>query len=236
MTLAKIALIGSTEFFSNTLFNLFADSEFEAELLDLGIEDLKTVDTGDYDLFVIRADLSSDISEESFVDFLLSTKSFLLVDDGENTSPQYINPKMSLEDIISKVGNNIFRTRTSRGIARSSPRIKVNIPVEYVHDDACHKSVIINLSRNGTFIVTLNPPPKDSVVDLSFALPQRDEFIRSTGRVIYSIGFDIETGIISKTGEADKKIVATPGVAVFFEDMKETDREAIESFIEANSM
>lgn len=236
MAFGKIALIGSSDFFRKTLYDLFIDHDFEVKLLDIGFSELESVDVVNYNLIIVRADFASSGGEKAFFDFLLSANSFILVDDGEKPPAQSISRKMSLEEILLKVGNTIFTAGGAKGVpVRSSPRIQVNLDVQYVLGDKRYRSTINLLSNNGAFIASLTPPPKDSVLKLYFSLSEGGAVIEATARVLYSIGYNLESGIISRTGAGDKKAIASPGMAVFFEEMKESGKEAVTAYVDRNA-
>ncbi len=115
---------------------------------------------------------------------------------------------------------------------RRNPRAPVNIPIALSFGTMEVSSVATLLSRDGIFVVSLNPPPVDSVCTLRFNLPVvRKEF--STGaRVLYQVGLNRDLNIISSPGDPFKRLVSHPGMALLFTDMPEGDRELIESYIE----
>ncbi|MBI5632730.1 MAG: hypothetical protein HZA15_04565 [Nitrospirae bacterium] len=45
------------------------------------------------------------------------------------------------------------------------------------------------------------------------------------------IGYDLDRGIISYPSSADRKIIAMPGMGIFFESISDKDREAIRIFV-----
>jgi|Deesub1362A_J573_1020465.scaffolds.fasta_scaffold00077_56 hypothetical protein len=223
MSIAKIVLIGSTKFLKTTLFELLKESDFDVTLFEGDLTDAKKL--SDYDVIIVDDAFTSGKDEESFFKLLLSTTGFLIVDS-----------KMSPEEILSRVNNIVYRKAGTKGLPiRSSPRITVNIDVEYVFQEKHYKSIIQTLSAKGAFITTLNPPPKGSRLKLSFSLPQGKNKIEAVGKVLYSIGYDLNRGIISHPASQDKKIIALPGMAVFFEEISEPDARSIMEFIEQNA-
>ncbi len=238
MTIANVGLVGSTRFFQTTLVDILKESDFDVDLHETDSINIKdTSIRKKYDLVIISKDLAIGVEEELF-DFLLSTKGFLLVDETDELikpsvePPFYINNLMGPEEIISRVNNVIYGKAGKGGRStRRSPRVKVNILVEYRFEGKRYTSKIKNLSVYGAFISSLNPPPKDSLIEMSFKIPNTEERIETTGRILYRIGFNLNRGIISHPISTDKKIIALPGIGISFEKISKKDRETLKSFI-----
>jgi hypothetical protein len=72
------------------------------------------------------------------------------------------------------------------------------------------------------------------VIDASFSLQEGGRTIRTVCRVLYSIGYDLDRGIIKHPSSSGKKIIAMPGMGVVFETISEEDRESIRRFVDEN--
>ena len=145
---------------------------------------------------------------------------------------------MSPEDILSAIGNVIHRTPDIRGIQRrSSNRITVHVPVIYDTGAARRESSITTLSANGVFINTLTPLQAGTGMELAFRLPDHGIEIRATGRVLYSVEYDIGGGAIYHEADAaHKPVIAMPGMAVLIEEIGPEERSALEEFVASGSI
>lgn len=238
MTMAKIALLGSTPFFEGMLPDILRNSGYEVDLFEATTIDEKEISRFDnYNLLILCADLAANLAEKEYFSGILSMTGFLIAESGDHVSGSFltgserIDQTMSPEEIIFKVNNIVYR---SHGV-RKSPRVKVNIDVEYECQGAFYKSNITTISLFGVFINTLNPLQNNSRLGLAFSPKNEGEKIEASGRVLYSIGYNLVKGIISHPGKKGKKIIAHPGMGVFFEEIAEADRETIRLFIEDHS-
>lgn len=114
---------------------------------------------------------------------------------------------------------------------KRNPRAAVNIPVGLKTGARTMKSFASALSRDGMFIVTLNPLPADSACHVSFSVPGIKKQFETKARVIYNIPINKELNIISSPGDPFKRLVAHPGMAVFFVDLHEDERALIDEYI-----
>ncbi|MBW7957213.1 MAG: PilZ domain-containing protein [Deltaproteobacteria bacterium] len=115
---------------------------------------------------------------------------------------------------------------------RRNPRAPVNIPIALSFGTREVSSFATLLSRDGIFVVSLNPPPVNSVCTLRFNLPGIRKELATGARVLYQISVNRDLNIISSPGDPFKRLVSHPGMALLFTDMPEKDRELIESYIE----
>jgi hypothetical protein len=226
----------SDDFCRKTLAGILHDAGFEVHELPVSKTTLKDHALLEpYDLIILNNDMVEGVEEEVF-SFILAAKGFLLVDAALNrddfpaASSRYVNPSMSPEEIVSRANSVVFRQKD----IRKSPRISVNIVVEYVWQQKRFQSDLQNLSMSGAFIASLNPLPRDAVIDASFSLQEGGRTIRTVCRVLYSIGYDLDRGIIKHPSSSGKKIIAMPGMGVVFETISEEDRESIRRFVDEN--
>lgn len=115
---------------------------------------------------------------------------------------------------------------------RRNPRAPVSIPVALSFGPMEVSSFATLLSRDGIFVVSLNPPPVNSACKLRFNLPGAQKELTTGARVLYQISVNRDLNIISSPGDPFKRLVSHPGMALLFTDMPESDRDLIESYIE----
>ncbi len=116
---------------------------------------------------------------------------------------------------------------------RKNPRVPVDIPVEVRAAAKTIKTFCSLLSRDGMFIVTLNPLPVDSICDLVFTHPSGARELRTRIKVLYNISINKDLNIIASPKDPFKRLVTHPGMAVFFIDLPEEERAAIDRYIES---
>lgn len=229
----RIALVGTSEYIRTHLAALLRSGEFDVEVIDpatvLSTNDCRLQE---YDVIIASADLAACLQEDSLFESLTTAKGYLVVEENVLNSadlPSFlIHPGMSPEDIIARV-NNILYLNSSR---RSSPRIRVNLPVVYEFDGKRFQSTILELGENGLFIGTLAPPPVNTRITMQFSLSPWKHQIEAIGRSVYRIGCNLDQCIISSPTAPDKKIVALPGVGITFDQVANEDRETIRGFIQ----
>lgn len=238
MTLGKIALLGSTPFFERMLPGILKDSGYQVDLFEAATIDEKNISRfHNYSLLILSADLVETLAAEDFFSCVLATRGFLIAESGDCISrsfpggAEHISHTMSPEEIIFKVNNIVYRSNNER----KSPRVTVNIDVEYECQGKRYKSKITTISLFGLFISSLNPLQNNARIKLAFFLPREGKKIEATGRVLYSIGYNLLKGIISHPESSDKKIIAHPGMGVFFEDLSEADWKTLQAFIDTRS-
>ncbi len=234
MAIGRVGLLIADAFCAKTLAQILADADFDVDSLEVDISDIQDASVlNSYDLVILNNDVAQSMEEDIF-SLILSARGFLLVDSVKNiadfstSSTRYINPYMSPEEIVSRVNSVLFQHKN----IRKSLRVSVNLDLEYYCEGTCFQSNVQNLSQNGAFIASLNPPAKNALITAYFSLPGGKRAIKAVGRVLYSIGYDLDRGIISHPGAADKKIIAMPGMGIFFETISDEDREAIRIYIE----
>jgi hypothetical protein len=217
----RIALIGLPEAPGAAIRRLFRENGFEPEAFDAASVDL--TDPGrfaGYDLVVADASLAGADGEERFFAFLLSLRGFLIYREA------------SLEEILAAAQDVLYGGDVPGAPHRRHPRIRVDLDVAYECGAAWHESKVRTLSENGAFVATLDPPPAGARVELLLSLPGEKERVAASGRALYSVGYDLARGIISRPGAPDRKIGAFPGFGVVFDEISEADRGALRRFIE----
>jgi PilZ domain len=229
----RIALVGTSEYIKSHLAALLRSGELYVDVIDPAtVTSINDCRLKEYDVIIASADLAACLQEASLFESLTNARGYLVVEENvlnEAEIPSFlIHPRMSPEDIIARV-NNVLYLNSSR---RSSPRIRVNLPVVYEFDEKRFRSAILDLGENGLFIGTLAPPPINTRIAMQFSLSQGQPQIEAIGRAVYNIGCNFDQCIISSPTAPDKKIVALPGVGITFDEVSNEDREAIRGFIQ----
>lgn len=138
-----------------------------------------------------------------------------------------VTPKSSPEDIAFLINKAIFCGK----MLKRNLRVPLSLPVEITFVKRKISATSSLLSRDGMFIVTLNPLPVNAVCELSFTIPGLDKRIETKGRVLYNIQVNRDLSIISDPRDPFKRLVAHPGMAVFFTDLPEEERDAIDGYL-----
>ncbi len=238
MPIATVALLGEGSFFKETLPEVLARSGFGVSLIAASPDGPPAMPADGFDLVIIQAELASMWGEERFFGFVKTLKSFIIAESSATASRSTINAAMSPEDILSAIGNVIHRTPDINGIQRrSSNRITVHIPVIYDTGATRRESSITTLSANGVFINTLAPLAAGTGMELAFRLPDHGVEIRASGRVLYSVEYDIGGGAIyNEADSSHKPVIAMPGMAVLIEDIGPDGRAALEEFVASGAI
>ena len=102
---------------------------------------------------------------------------------------------------------------------RTHPRYEVSIPVDCSTRNLFVSNHVCNISKGGLFIRSETPLPLNTEVSLVLRLPETEQCIRATGRVIWN--YDIPKGTT--------RIVSGSGIR--FLDMPPSDRATLESYL-----
>ncbi len=228
----RIALIGASELMRTRLAEILRCDEFVIDIYDPNIvASLFDYRLHSYDLIIASSDLVAGLKEDTVFTSLLAARGFLLYEEKPkqwDIEPSFlIHSGMSPEDIIAKINNILYLNAH----VRKSPRIKVNQPVEYDSEGKHYQSTTQYLGENGVFISTLAPPKNGTDITVRFSLPGGGREIVATGRIVYSVGANLDQSIITHPSSHDRKIVSLPGVGVVFEQVSDADREAIRDFV-----
>jgi hypothetical protein len=229
----RLALIGTSEYIRTHLAAILRSAEFDVEVISpAAVPSRNDCRLREYDVIIASANLATCLQEDSLFESLTNVRGYLVVEENQenlaNIPSFLMHPGMSPEDIIARI-NNVIYLNSSR---RSSPRIRVNLPVVYEFDGKRFRSTILDLSENGLFIGTLASPPINTRITMQFVLIQGKSQIGAIGRSVYRIGCNFDQSIISSPAAPDKKIVALPGVGIRFDEVSNEDRDAIRGFIQ----
>ena len=118
-------------------------------------------------------------------------------------------------------------------MVKRNPRAPVTVPVVLTSGSAVVNSFASLLSRDGMFIVTMNPLEVNGLCTLKFSLPDREKEFSTEARVIYRVVINKDLNIIANPRDPFKRMVSHPGMAVFFVDMPQSERDEINRFVES---
>lgn len=133
----------------------------------------------------------------------------------------------SPEDLAFVLNRALFFSR----VLRKNLRVPVSVPVDIMAGTRGIATSSTHLSRDGMFVVTINPMPPETICTVKFSLPGIEKGFQSEAKVLYNISINKELNIIADPKDPFKRVVAHPGMAVFFIDMPEEDRRLIEGYI-----
>lgn len=139
-----------------------------------------------------------------------------------------IAPATAPEEVAFLLNKALFFDK----MIRRNPRAPVSIPVTLGCAPVVIRSFATLLSRDGIFVVSLNPLAVNSACTLRFPLPGAQRELSTGAKVIYNIQVNRDLSIISNPRDPFKRLVSHPGMALVFTDMPHEDRDLIESYIE----
>ena len=140
-----------------------------------------------------------------------------------------ITPKTAPEDLAFLLNRAIFYDK----MVKRNPRAPVNLPVVITFGSRVVNTFASLLSRDGMFIVTMSPFEVNALCSLRFSLPGGEKEFSTGARVLYRVVINKELNIISNPRDPFKRMVSHPGMAVFFADLPEEDREEINRYVES---
>lgn len=139
-----------------------------------------------------------------------------------------ITPDTSNENAAFLVSNALFYNT----LVRRNLRVQVNLPVTVRGPMKSLKTNATQLSRDGVFVVTLNPFPVNTSCEVELDIPGGGSVISTPAKVLYGISVNTDLNIIASPYNPFKRLVSHPGMAVFFTGISDADREAIDRYIE----
>ncbi len=132
------------------------------------------------------------------------------------------------EEVVFLLNKALFYNK----VIRRNPRVQISIPVVIRSEAGMLTTDSTQLSREGMFISSLHPPEVNSLCSLEFEIPG-GRVIKTGARVIYHVMINKDLSIITSPSDPFKRLVMYPGMAVFFTDVKDEDKAAIDSYIDA---
>lgn len=227
----RLRLAGSSEVFTTVLKRTLEDCGFKVDLAG-------GADDGGGGVFVYEI---KDEGELSTLPVQGEPRPYLVFSSGEGIDRKtveglkqgglvgLITAGSSPEEITLLVNAAFFHTR----MIKRNPRAPVSMPVEIKAGSRSIKTTASSLSRDGIFVVTLNPLPDKTVCELSFDDPVSGVRLTTGARVLYNISINKDLSIISSPGNPFKRIVTHPGMALLFLDLPEDDRERIDTYVKS---
>lgn len=229
--MGKILLHGTSRAFTGPFRKILENSGFEVLLI---APDLKRYIKG-VPVFEVRtrAEIKDLSGKRKGRPYLVFTRLRLSPDDLSILKKKglvgVILPESSPEDIFFLLNKALFYGKMLRKNDRAPVSLQVTLSTG-------KKRMIAStslLSRDGMFIVTLNPLPAGAECRLEFTVPGFEGSFITGGRVLYNISVNKDLRIISSPGDPFRRLVTHPGMAVFFTDLERENRDRIDSFIKA---
>ncbi len=100
---------------------------------------------------------------------------------------------------------------------RQHPRAPIHVEVQYGEVTEDVTEYILNISRGGIYIETFSPGELDTLLKLSFYLPDTGHTFEVTGRVAW--------------GKMDGTAEGPPGMGIEFVDISDHDADMLENFV-----
>ncbi len=138
-----------------------------------------------------------------------------------------ITGEESPEDVAFLLSRALFFSR----VLRKNPRVPLSVPVHITAGTRNIATSSMHLSRDGIFVIAINPLPPDTVLSLEFSLPGIEKRFQTEAKVLYNISINKELNIIADPKDPFKRLITHPGMAMFFIDMPEADRLLIDDYI-----
>lgn len=228
----RVALVGESEYMRTRLAELLRSGGFDVDCREpADVASVFDRRLHAYDVIIVNTDMTATLEENKIFESMLDARGFLFLDENSTHRSReqsfLIHPEMSPEDIIATVNNLVFLSSN----LRKTPRIKVNLPVEYEYGGRMAQSTILELGESGLFISTLAPPPAGTTVSVHFSLSESLQDIIAAGHVAYSINCDLGRSIISHPSSPNKKIIALPGMGIMIDEMREEDRTDVRKYV-----
>lgn len=121
----------------------------------------------------------------------------------------YVNEHAATAQILPALAPHLFPDSFNR---RSSPRVKLGVPVSYKVGQTITGALTLDIGRGGLAIRTMSPLGPGTIVQLKLRLPGDDSDIDAAGRVAWS----------------DRKV----GMGIQFERLEAGGQAAIDAFID----
>jgi len=129
----------------------------------------------------------------------------------------YLTKTALVDEILFRVNRVFYRGSQD---ARHYPRILLALPVDYAAAEGWMSNYTSTLSAGGCFIRTVDPLPINRRTELKFRLPETDEEIRTTAKVVWVNEYDLH-----------RKKIALPGMGLAFELIDPEIQRRLDIFI-----
>lgn len=179
------------------------------------------------DLVVLDSGLAGDLADDMARSISRPDRRVILVDSRARVGREMIGFIDLTEDAFRGIGvrvpeivflaNDLLFARS--GVPRRKRRVYGGYPATYVVEGETSQGALYNLSSEGAFIETVNPPNTKTEVSVHFELPGVGEFTL-TGRVTWRVKADETEGRRSP-----------PGMGLQFVNIEPVDEEKISAFV-----
>lgn len=223
----RILLVGDKPVFAALRQSLLRSGETKVLAAVSGGEGLRVAMTSPPDVILLDAELPDmegfEVCRRLRVDPL--TEAIPVIVLTGKTQPQWPQNTAETSAVASvplgidtaRLLNMIQMVLTTTLTRRTAPRAAVELGVDYIHTDTTGTGKTLNLSQDGMFIVTANPPEVGTHLILHFALPD-SEPLEGTGQVVWIRRPEVEHPY-------------PPGMAVQFLKLPPEARPAIAAFV-----
>lgn len=133
-----------------------------------------------------------------------------------------ISSARSPEEVLFKINELLFMAEDSS--TRKNVRAPVAVPVRYRVGGVAFSGITYTISREGLFIKSREPFPRDTLVELEIELPDVEETVAAEGMVVHCISLH----------DAKAK-GGISGMALVFNRIKATDRRRLDRFVRSRA-
>jgi uncharacterized protein (TIGR02266 family) len=223
----RILLVGDKPVFAALRQSLLRSGESKVLAAPSGGEGLRVALTAPPDVILLDAELPDmdgfEVCRRLRVDPL--TEAIPVIVLTGNSHPQWPQNTAETSAVASvpmgidtaRLLNMIQMVLTTPLTRRTAPRASVALGVDYIHADTTGTGKTLNLSQDGMFIVTPNPPEMGTQLIIHFALPE-SEPLEGTAQVVWIRRPEVEHPY-------------PPGMAVQFLKLPPEARPAIAAFV-----
>lgn len=223
----RILLVGDKPVFAALRQGLLRSGDSKVLAAVNGGEGLRVAVTTPPDVILLDADLPDmngfEVCRKLRVDPLTEAIPVIVLTGksqpqwAQNTAETSAVASVPLGIDTARLLNMIQMVLTTPLTRRTAPRASVELGVDYIYADTTGTGKTLNLSQDGMFIVTANPPEVGAHLIVHFALPDTEP-LEGTGQVVWIRRPDMEHPY-------------PPGMAVQFLKLPPEARPAIASFV-----
>ncbi len=130
----------------------------------------------------------------------------------------YITKSALVDEILFRVNQVFFLGQQN---IRKFPRLLKSAPISYEYEGEQQENYTSNFSAGGAFIRTIDPAPKDELIDISFKIPGNGLEVAATGRVVWTNEY-----------ETYRRKSSLPGMGVEFLDIAPDIKNKLAGFVE----
>lgn len=148
-------------------------------------------------------------------------------------SIKLINRRDSADSILENLNCYIHNILMSKEkLRRKNLRLNISFPVVYSHGGYHREATATDISREGIYVITLDPLDNNSTSNVVFSLPGFEKQFDFEVKVLYSIRLQENIkGVVNLSNIPVQESVIHPGMALLFQNTPETEQDAISDFI-----